>query len=352
MLKKYIIFLLPILYIFICNSQISIALIDNRDGNSYKTVKIGSQVWMAENLKYKSDYGKYLVYDNDISLADTYGFLYDWSTACKVCPSGWKLPSNEDWLNLSNYLGSNFKEKMIKETGWLSDQIASNESGFSGIPAGMRDHNNKYINRGVGAYFWTSTFAQQYFSYARELGANSGNYASHLFGTNQNIAISVRCIKNDVYESSDYDEESGEEDDVSDEYTESEYEEPSRNNQSSRVKEFNKEYAVFKTQSCKEQQDIYYEYTEEYKCNPYKVQNLKINLIISTEDDVSITMKKPQSSEIDEYNIESIELSESGNKIYYFTIINQPHSFEIDEKNKVITWVSEWGHWKELYFFK
>ncbi len=350
MLNKYIIFLLFILSVFLCNSQTSNTLTDNRDGNRYKTVRIGNQIWMAENLKYKSDFGKCYVYDNDISLANTYGYLYDWSTACKVCPSGWRLPSNEEWLTLSNYLGSNFKEKMIKESGWIADEIATNESGFSGIPAGMRDHNGNFIKRGVGAYFWTSTFAQQYFSYARELGANAGNYASHLFGTNQNIAISVRCINNDGIESSNNNYE--EEEEVSNEYTESEYEEPSRNIQSSSDKEFKKEYSVFKTQTCNEQQDIYFEYTEEYKCKPYQIQNLTINVIISNDNEVSIALKKPHSSEIDEYTIESIELSETGNKIYYFTIINQPHSFEIDEKKKIITWVSEWGHWKELYFFK
>jgi uncharacterized protein (TIGR02145 family) len=194
---------------------------DERDGKIYKTITIGNQTWMAQNLAYSSGSIKCFAYNNDPTLIQKYGGLYNWENANNSCPNGWKLPSNEDWLNLSNYLGNEFKPKLMKTGAWRSDELTSNSSGFSAIPAGMVDNTGTFRNLGLGAYFWSSTFSHQSFAFARELGQNAGNYASHAFGSNVNFGMSVRCLKIDKGQSDDNDE-------LDDEHKEEAYQEPEK----------------------------------------------------------------------------------------------------------------------------
>lgn len=168
---------------------------DTRDGKIYKTIKIGNQIWMTENLKYKPQSGNYFIYNNDQNNFIKYGYLYDWNIACNVCPSGWKLPSNADFIELANYLGNDYKSKMMLQNSWTQNDIATNESGFSAVPAGLRNPQGVFSFSGQGAYFWTNTAVDGAWAYGRELGANAGGWASKDFGSNKSISMSVRCIK-------------------------------------------------------------------------------------------------------------------------------------------------------------
>ncbi len=172
---------------------------DPRDGTSYKTIIIGNQVWMAENLNYDAGIGSW-AYDNDTTKSAIYGRLYSWPIACEACPPGWSLPSDMDWYTLTKYLGDlNVAGGKMKETGtthWNSPNIgATNESGFSALPAGYY-FDGKFYDIGNSASFWSSTAS-----------GNEDKYPWHRFLFRSISAIyryrynytkygySVRCIR-------------------------------------------------------------------------------------------------------------------------------------------------------------
>lgn len=117
-----------------------------------------------------------------------------------------------------------------------------------------------------------------------------------------------------------------------------------------------KKYSVFKTQSCAEKQDLYYNYLGTYECKPAKTTSIQLTVNIHLNDpmydEALITIVEPAKHKTDEFPIEYVELSEDGLLIFHFSISNQPHVFVLNESNKTMTWESEWGHWKEIYFYK
>ena len=173
---------------------------DSRDGKVYKTVTIGTQTWMAENLAYKADNGCW-AYNNDQSNVATYGYLYDWKTAKTVCPSGWHLPSDAEWKTLRNKYGRYNLEYIaggvLKATSnWSSPNTdATNSSGFTALPGGYRYiTGNKFEYIGEKAYWWSSTEYNSRFAWYTYIVYNSGAvYQSFVFSNMS--GFSVRCIK-------------------------------------------------------------------------------------------------------------------------------------------------------------
>ncbi len=121
---------------------------DPRDGRIYKTVKIGNKIWMAENLALKVNSGCW-TYKDDESNANKYGYLYDLQTALKVCPTGWKLPSESDFEALLN----SFED----EADAYEALIIGGKSGFSALLGGARDSQGNYGFEGEYSFFGTST---------------------------------------------------------------------------------------------------------------------------------------------------------------------------------------------------
>ena len=113
---------------------------DPRDGKTYKTVKIGEQVWMGENLNYYVSSSR--CYDNKSTNCEIYGRLYSWETAMKICPEGWHLPSETEWDKLITAIGGKNKAGKALKTrnGWRDYKgISSNGEdayGFSALPGG------------------------------------------------------------------------------------------------------------------------------------------------------------------------------------------------------------------------
>jgi len=121
---------------------------DDRDEKVYKTVKIGKQTWLAENLAYSKvdQVGK--CYDNKPANCETYGRLYDWETAKKVCPKGWHLPSYNEWETLYLFIGGEdyftndvlVQDLLKAKSGWEKKEEPNNgtdDYGFTALPGGF-----------------------------------------------------------------------------------------------------------------------------------------------------------------------------------------------------------------------
>jgi uncharacterized protein (TIGR02145 family) len=170
---------------------------DLQDGKQYKTVKIGTQLWLAENLAFKSNAGCY-AYANNEDNVKTFGYLYTWETAKKVCPSGWHLPSQDEWTSLSNSLGGKSSAaNKLKESGtahWKEPvSKATNESGFTALPGGFRNENGEYWMLGYNGWWWCSTENDSERAHNILIyGHTSDLILSYI---NKICGFSVRCIK-------------------------------------------------------------------------------------------------------------------------------------------------------------
>jgi uncharacterized protein (TIGR02145 family) len=180
---------------------------DARDGQAYKTVEIGNQNWMAENLNFDAGEGSWAYNSNtsDNTSYEAQGMYYNWETACEVCPEGWHLPSESEFKELIAFLGGRIVAgSKLKEYGtshW--DELdsgessgATNSSSFTALPNGFYNQNlNKFTYVGKTGYFQSSTES----SYGEE-----SNYYLHLYNglpyadisyTNKEVGIPVRCVK-------------------------------------------------------------------------------------------------------------------------------------------------------------
>ena len=143
-------------------------LTDARDGKSYKTVKIGSKTWMAENLNFDNSatatgsIDSSFCYDGIPANCEKYGRLYQEYAATAVCPEGWRLPTADDWRDLTTTAMSEFGDDngSLRAVGQWEDTIfgdnvtATNASGFSALPAGYRAKTGECDGEGKKAYFW------------------------------------------------------------------------------------------------------------------------------------------------------------------------------------------------------
>ncbi|MCK9414102.1 MAG: fibrobacter succinogenes major paralogous domain-containing protein [Prolixibacteraceae bacterium] len=191
------------------------------DGNAYETVTIGTQVWMAENLKttkfndgspiphvvIASSWGAlttpgYCWYNNETINQEIYGALYNWYTIAttKLCPTGWHVPSDSEWGTMTTYLGGELAANLkIRESGtlhWPSPNTATNSTGFSAVPGGCRDANGVFADAKYYNYFWANTEFLNIpgFAMNRQIPCEN-NCAQRATAYSQKSGFSVRCIK-------------------------------------------------------------------------------------------------------------------------------------------------------------
>ena len=165
----------------------------DEDGNVYKTVKIGHQVWMAENLKVKTENS--WCHDGNETICRKYGRLYDWNAAKSACPTGWHLPSKSEFEMLFNAVGGESKAgKVLKsKTGWYNNGNGTDAVGFSALPAGSRYNDGYFYYDRTIAYFWSSTKDGEDHAYEMHLDYYYEN--AYLNNYSKNYGFSVRCLK-------------------------------------------------------------------------------------------------------------------------------------------------------------
>jgi uncharacterized protein (TIGR02145 family)/uncharacterized repeat protein (TIGR02543 family) len=168
---------------------------DERDGQSYRTVRIGDLTWMAENLNYAGHIlGISACYGNNASNCERYGRLYDWDAAMGACPAGWRLPTDADWNDLVTTAGgANVAGGRLKSRGgWSSTGNGTDEFGFSALPGGT-GWSSGFRPVGSWGYWWSASecgtscvWYQLMFDGTSGVGRDAGNKAD---------LFSVRCVQ-------------------------------------------------------------------------------------------------------------------------------------------------------------
>lgn len=202
--------------------------ITDNDGNAYNTITIGSQCWMAENLKVThyqngdpilrvnspSEWGNLATgascsYDTSETQVSTYGRLYNWyavNDGRGIAPPGWRVPTDDDWKQLEMYLGmsqadadkddeyrGSIGDKLKAASGWNGGGNGTNESGFTALPAGYRYTDGTFLRLGDYAYFWCATEYDNDYAWDRYLDrfvSGVGRYNDP-----KRCGFSVRLIK-------------------------------------------------------------------------------------------------------------------------------------------------------------
>jgi len=198
--------------------------VKDADGNVYKIVTIGTQTWMAENLKTtryndgstiplvtnREEWNAlitpgYCWFDNDrTTYGNTYGALYNWYTvnSGKLCPTGWHMPTKEEWTTLVTYLGGEDNAGgRLKATGtpslWQSPNTgANNQSGFTALPSGARYNSMSFIEIGKFTTFWASTEAVDNAKNAWGITLGYMDSKAQIYPYSEKVTgLPVRCIK-------------------------------------------------------------------------------------------------------------------------------------------------------------
>ncbi|KPK84702.1 MAG: hypothetical protein AMS27_09275 [Bacteroides sp. SM23_62_1] len=176
------------------------------DGNAYKIVRIGTQTWMAENLKVTHNKNGEAVtsycYNDSQDDCALFGRLYTWKISLEVCPDGWHVPSDEEWRQLETELGLSYEESIL--TGWRGTDHGTSlkeggSSGFNAMLAGYKDGtvfwDGRYFDKGYFGAYWSRSQLDSFRAMAFFVHVNSDRVLRSDY--DKTAAFSVRCVKNE-----------------------------------------------------------------------------------------------------------------------------------------------------------
>ena len=231
---KNIYFIMTVFQLFLSVSlcaQVTGTFTDSRDGHQYRTIKIGTQTWMAENLAYlpyvnepsinRSTERCYYINGNrqtELNVAKNsenykiYGVLYNWFSAMDgaqsssdtpskvqgVCPHGWHIPSEGEWEELEKTISTiekGLKKKIVKNMSYWLKNNPDNIEGFNALLGGGKFDVNNYTPVGGVALFWTSTEEEEKAGFAKTF--NVTNYSKGISNITKTCGYSVRCIRDE-----------------------------------------------------------------------------------------------------------------------------------------------------------
>jgi uncharacterized protein (TIGR02145 family) len=215
-MKKLMLFMFALMFGIAVNAQ----KVTDAEGNVYKTVKIGKQVWMASNLRATKFWDStdiplvtdntawrslttpgYCLYENDqTKFGVVYGALYNWHAvnAGKLCPKGWHVPGDAEWKTLSDLLGGGEGAgNKLKEAGsrhWNAPNAgATNETGWTALPAGRRNAGGEFSGIGELSYFWSATASGDAKAFYRGIG--NADPTIDRYAYNSESGFAVRCVQ-------------------------------------------------------------------------------------------------------------------------------------------------------------
>jgi uncharacterized protein (TIGR02145 family) len=184
-----------LLFSIVAFAQQKGSFIDSRDGKKYKTIEIGTQTWMAENLNYNTKGSKCC--SNKSANCNKYGRLYNWETAMKVCPKGWHLPNNEEWYVLKVFIGDEAGTKLKTISGWNIDDDyipGTDDYGFSALPGGEGYSDGSFNDGGYHGSWWSATESNKV-AYHHDIICCKKNIGYGF--CNKDLLKSVRCVIGD-----------------------------------------------------------------------------------------------------------------------------------------------------------
>ncbi|HEY5535547.1 MAG TPA: fibrobacter succinogenes major paralogous domain-containing protein [Ignavibacteria bacterium] len=214
---KFLFAILMAAMIFSFGANKSISQVTDIDGNTYKTITIGKQVWFSENLNVehyrngdvipqvqdKEEWasltsGAWCYYDNNSGNGTTYGKLYNWyavNDSRGLAPEGWHVSTDEEFTKLYDFLGGAdiAGNKMKSTNGWDENGNGTNSSDFSGLPGGYRNHDGYFGNLGRNGCFWTSTDFNSINAWFRNLVFSLSDVIRHNYLYVNGLY--VRCVK-------------------------------------------------------------------------------------------------------------------------------------------------------------
>jgi len=171
-------------------------LVDSRDGKIYKSVTIGKQIWMGENLNYAAEGS--MCYNNNPDSCAKYGRFYTWDVAVEVCPAGWHLPDSSDWQTLVDYAGGMDLAggKLRSTSGWSTDNSGfqgTDDFGFTGLPTGW------YIDTALCRTLFPCSHASSTFDGFAQFGKVGGWWSANGLENDTSKAVSWGFYQNGKY---------------------------------------------------------------------------------------------------------------------------------------------------------